>query len=49
MFSFVASEAVKYRVSGKVSKRAGNQAQHTAPRNVYRCGDGKFIALSASM
>ncbi len=49
MFSFVASEAVKYRVSGQVSVRAGNQAQHTAPRNVYRCGDGKFIALSASM
>ncbi len=49
MFSFVASEAVKYRVSGQVSMRAGNQAPHTAPRNVYRCGDGKFIALSASM
>jgi crotonobetainyl-CoA:carnitine CoA-transferase CaiB-like acyl-CoA transferase len=49
MFSFVASEAIKYRVSGQVSMRAGNQAQHTAPRNVYRCGDGKFIALSASM
>jgi crotonobetainyl-CoA:carnitine CoA-transferase CaiB-like acyl-CoA transferase len=49
MFSFVASEAVKYRVSGQVSMRAGNQAQHTAPRNVYRCADGRFIALSASM
>jgi len=49
MFSFVASEAVKYRVSGQVSMRAGNQAPHTAPRNVYRCGDGRFIALSASM
>ena len=49
MFSFVASEAVKYRVSGEVSNRAGNQAQHTAPRNVYRCSDGKFLALSASM
>ena len=49
MFSFVASEAIKYRVSGQVSMRAGNQSQHTAPRNVYRCGDGKFICLSASM
>ena len=49
MFSFVASEAVKYRASGQVSVRAGNQAQHTAPRNVYQCADGKFIALSASM
>ena len=49
MFSFVASEAVKHRVSGQVSMRAGNQSQHTAPRNIYRCSDGKFIALSASM
>ena len=49
MFSFVASEAVKYRVSGQVSMRSGNQAPHTAPRNIYRCSDGKFIAMSASM
>jgi crotonobetainyl-CoA:carnitine CoA-transferase CaiB-like acyl-CoA transferase len=49
MFSFVASEAVKYRVSGQVSLRSGNQAMHTAPRNIYPCRDGKFIALSASM
>ncbi len=49
IFSFVASEAVKQRVSGKVSMRSGNQSMHTSPRNVYPCQDGKFIALSASM
>jgi crotonobetainyl-CoA:carnitine CoA-transferase CaiB-like acyl-CoA transferase len=27
----------------------GNQAVNTAPRNVYTCADGKFLALSGSM
>ena len=29
--------------------RAGNQSTHTAPRNVYRCSDGEFVAMSGSM
>lgn len=49
MLSLVASEAVKHRVTGAVTMRSGNQAPHTAPRNVYRCGDGGFIAVSGSM
>lgn len=49
MLSFVASEAVKHRVTGTVTMRSGNQAPHTAPRNVYRCKDGGFIAVSGSM
>ena len=27
----------------------GNQAVHTAPRNVYACADGQYLALSASV
>ncbi len=42
LFSFVASEAVKHRVSGKISMRSGSRSTHTAPRNVYACQDGKF-------
>ena len=49
MLSLVASEAVKHRVTGTVTMRSGNQAPHTAPRNVYRCADGGFIAVSGSM
>ena len=49
MLSLVASEAIKHRVTGEVTMRSGNQAPHTAPRNVYRCGDGGFIAVSGSM
>ncbi len=49
MLSLVASEAVKHRVTGTVTMRSGNQAPHTAPRNVYSCADGGFIAVSGSM
>jgi crotonobetainyl-CoA:carnitine CoA-transferase CaiB-like acyl-CoA transferase len=49
MLSLVASEAVKHRVTGDVTMRSGNQAPHTAPRNVYTCSDGGFLAMSGSM
>jgi crotonobetainyl-CoA:carnitine CoA-transferase CaiB-like acyl-CoA transferase len=29
--------------------RAGNQSTHTAPRNVYQCSDGGYVAMSGSM
>ncbi|EQD36356.1 acyl-CoA transferase/carnitine dehydratase, partial [mine drainage metagenome] len=28
--------------------RTGSRSVHVAPRNVYRCGDGRWVALSAS-
>jgi crotonobetainyl-CoA:carnitine CoA-transferase CaiB-like acyl-CoA transferase len=49
IFSFIASEAAKTRLTGEASMRAGHQATHTAPRNVYACSDGGFVALSGSM
>ncbi|WP_132960200.1 CoA transferase [Rhizobium sp. BK251] len=49
IFSLIASEALRYHLSGSVTARAGNQASHTAPRNIYECADGKFLALSGSM
>ena len=49
IFSFIASEAAKTRLTGEASMRAGTQATHTAPRNVYACSDGGFVALSGSM
>lgn len=48
MLSLVSSEAVKHRVTGETTMRSGNQAPHTAPRNVYECADG-YIAISGSM
>lgn len=49
LFSFMASEPVKHRVTGSVSKRLGNQAINTAPRNVYQTRDKAYLALSASV
>lgn len=49
MFSTIASEAVKFAATGQASERQGNQAVNTAPRNVYACSDGKYLALSASV
>jgi crotonobetainyl-CoA:carnitine CoA-transferase CaiB-like acyl-CoA transferase len=49
MFSVIASEAAKFQVTGVPTLRSGNQSTHTAPRNVYRCADGQFVAMSGSM
>jgi len=49
IFSVIASEAAKSKLTGRPTPRAGNQSTHVAPRNVYRCNDGKFVALSGSM
>ena len=49
ILSVIASEAAKSALTGLATLRAGNQSSHTAPRNVYRCADGGFLALSGSM
>jgi crotonobetainyl-CoA:carnitine CoA-transferase CaiB-like acyl-CoA transferase len=49
IFFTVASEAGTARVAGRGSMRAGNQSTLTAPRNLYACSDGKYVALSGSM
>ncbi len=49
IFSVISSEAAKIRLTGEPTLRAGNQSTHTAPRNVYPCSDGGFVALSGSM
>jgi len=49
IFSTIASEASKTMLTGEATMRAGNQSTHAAPRNVYACADGGFVALSGSM
>jgi len=48
MFSVLGPEAAIYRFTGAVKERAGSGSNTTAPRNVYRCRDGDFVALSGS-
>ncbi len=38
-----------HSINGYVPPRTGSLSNTAAPRNVYECKDGKFVALSASM
>jgi crotonobetainyl-CoA:carnitine CoA-transferase CaiB-like acyl-CoA transferase len=48
LLAAIGPDAAEFRVSGKVKGRSGNRASITAPRNVYKTRDGRFVALSAS-
>lgn len=47
-FSILGPEAAIFSATGKVKQRTGSASNTSCPRNVYRCSDGKYIALSAS-
>jgi crotonobetainyl-CoA:carnitine CoA-transferase CaiB-like acyl-CoA transferase len=49
MFSVLGPEAAIYRATGTVKERTGSGSSTTSPRNVYRCADGKHVAMSASI
>jgi crotonobetainyl-CoA:carnitine CoA-transferase CaiB-like acyl-CoA transferase len=48
IFSVLGPEAAIYRQTGAVKERTGSASNTSAPRNVYRCRDGGYVALSAS-
>ena len=49
IFSVLGPEAGIYAVTGKVKLRSGSASNTSSPRNVYRCGDGEYVAVSASI
>ena len=49
IFSVLGPEAAIFRATGRVKQRTGSGSSTTAPRNVYRCADGKYVAMSASI
>jgi crotonobetainyl-CoA:carnitine CoA-transferase CaiB-like acyl-CoA transferase len=48
MFSVLGPEAAIHAVTGKVKQRVGSASNTASPRNVYKCRDGKYLALSGS-
>ncbi len=48
MFAVLGPEAAIYNHTGKVKQRSGSASNTVCPRNVYRCEDGKYVALSGS-
>jgi crotonobetainyl-CoA:carnitine CoA-transferase CaiB-like acyl-CoA transferase len=49
LFSFIATEAAIYRLTGTVRQRTGSRSETTSPRNVFRTKDGRYIGISASI
>lgn len=47
-FAILGPRAADHRLTGKVKQRTGNRSTSTAPRNIYRTSDGKWLALSAA-
>jgi crotonobetainyl-CoA:carnitine CoA-transferase CaiB-like acyl-CoA transferase len=48
MVSVLGPEAAIYRTTGRVKERTGSASNTTSPRNVYKCRDGHYVALSGS-
>jgi crotonobetainyl-CoA:carnitine CoA-transferase CaiB-like acyl-CoA transferase len=48
IFSVLGPEAAIHQFTGAVKERAGSASNTSSPRNVYRCRDGNYVAMSAS-
>lgn len=49
ILSVLGPQSAIHSITGEVPPRTGSLSTTTAPRNVYECKDGKYVALSASM
>jgi crotonobetainyl-CoA:carnitine CoA-transferase CaiB-like acyl-CoA transferase len=49
LFAILTPQAANHRLTGKVKGRTGSRSTNAAPRNVYRCKDGHYVGLSASI
>src|SRR5215216_5755143 len=47
LFSFIATEAPIYNLTGQIRPRTGSRSETTSPRNVFRSKDGRYIGISA--
>ena len=48
LFSILGPQAANYRITGKTKPRTGSRSTNSAPRNVYRTADERWVCLSAS-
>jgi crotonobetainyl-CoA:carnitine CoA-transferase CaiB-like acyl-CoA transferase len=49
LFAILSPQAANYRLTGQVRPRTGSRSTNSAPRNAYRCKDGRYVGLSASI
>jgi formyl-CoA transferase len=48
LFALLGPQAANYRMTGQGRKPTGSRSSNSAPRNAYRCQDGKYVSLSGS-
>ncbi|SIS17713.1 CaiB/BaiF CoA transferase family protein [Natronorubrum thiooxidans] len=48
IFNLIGPFPLTYDQTGEIARRSGNRSTSSAPRNVYRTGDDRWVALSAS-
>jgi formyl-CoA transferase len=48
IFSLLGPQPLRYQQLDDIEGRAGNRSTSSAPRNVYRTGDDRYVAISAS-
>ncbi len=48
LFNLLGPQAANYRLSGEARRPTGSRSSNSAPRNAYRCRDGKYVSLSGS-
>jgi crotonobetainyl-CoA:carnitine CoA-transferase CaiB-like acyl-CoA transferase len=48
LLTLLGPQVTAYDLLGELQPRTGNRSSHNAPRNVYRTGDGYWVAVSAS-
>lgn len=48
LFAILGPQAANYRLTGQVKERTGSRSTNSAPRNAYRCKDGRYVGLSGS-
>ncbi|MGB0124136.1 MAG: CoA transferase [Silvibacterium sp.] len=48
LFAILGPQAANYRLTQKVKQRTGSRSTNSAPRNVYRTSDQRWVCLSAS-
>ena len=48
LFAILSPQAANFRLTGKTKPRTGSRSTNSAPRNTYRCKDGRYVALSGS-
>lgn len=48
IFNILGPQPLRYNELGEIDARSGNRSTSSAPRNVYRTADDRYVAISAS-